>query len=154
MFVCFAARTEEPTRYDSSIYSIRLSVFERDVRYWAAGESRYSVQTGVRILSPGMPKHFSLTEWITVMELLNWWAAAHYTIIVGSDKNLKTFCLNSYVRYLLLRVMVRPWKAGNYLKIRLSVRFRIIRMAFYIRDNHEMRRSRVPHRQMPSRLRE
>ena len=39
--------------------------------------------------------------------------------------------------------MVRPWKAGNYLRNRLLVRFRIIRMAFCIRDYHETRRARA-----------
>ena len=35
---------------------------------------------------------------------------------------------------------------------RLLVRFRIVWMAFCIRDNHEMRRARAPHPQMSSRL--
>ena len=49
-------------------------------------------------------------------------------------------------------VMVRPWKAGNYLRNRYLVRFLIIRRALRVRDCHEMRRARAPHRQMPSRL--
>ena len=40
-------------------------------------------------------------------------------------------------------VMVRPWKAGNYLRNRSLVRFRILRMAFCIRDYHETRRARA-----------
>ena len=40
-------------------------------------------------------------------------------------------------------VKVRPWKAGNYPKNRYLIRFRIVRMAFCIRDNHEMRRARA-----------
>ena len=40
-------------------------------------------------------------------------------------------------------VMVRPWKGGNYLRNRSLVRFRIINMAFCIRDYHEMRRARA-----------
>ena len=39
--------------------------------------------------------------------------------------------------------MVRPWKAGNYLKNRQLVRFRIVWMVC-IRDNHEMRRAKAP----------
>ena len=39
---------------------------------------------------------------------------------------------------------VRPWKVGNYLKNRRLVHFRIVRMAFRIRDNHEMRWARAP----------
>ena len=39
--------------------------------------------------------------------------------------------------------MVRPWKAGNYFKNRQLVRFRIVWMAFRIRDNHEMGRPRA-----------
>ena len=41
-------------------------------------------------------------------------------------------------------VTVQPWKAGNYQKNRSLVRFCIVWMAFGIRDNHEMRRARVP----------
>ena len=40
-------------------------------------------------------------------------------------------------------VKVRPWKAGNYLKNRSLVDFRIVRMALCIRDNHEMRWARA-----------
>ena len=41
-------------------------------------------------------------------------------------------------------VVVRPWKAGNYPPKRQLVRFRIVWMAFRIRDNHEMGRARAP----------
>ena len=40
-------------------------------------------------------------------------------------------------------VMVRPWKAGNYLRNRKLARFRVIRMAFCIRNYHEKRRARA-----------
>ena len=39
--------------------------------------------------------------------------------------------------------MVRPWKAGIYLRYRQLVRLRIIMMAFGIRDYHETRRARA-----------
>ena len=42
------------------------------------------------------------------------------------------------------RVKVRPWKAGNYLKNRKLVRFRVVRLSFCIRDSHEMRWARAP----------
>ena len=45
-------------------------------------------------------------------------------------------------------VMVRPWKAGNYLRNRSLVRFRVVRMAFCIRDYYEMRRAGAPHLQI------
>ena len=40
--------------------------------------------------------------------------------------------------------MVRPWKAGDYIENRQLVRFRVVWMAFCVRDNHEMRRARAP----------
>ena len=46
-------------------------------------------------------------------------------------------------------VMALPWKAGNYpknrqlVRFRIVIRFRIVRMTFCIRDNHEMRRARA-----------
>ena len=48
--------------------------------------------------------------------------------------------------------MVWPWKAGDYLKRRQLIHFRIVWMAFCARDNHEMRRARARTRQMASRL--
>ena len=44
----------------------------------------------------------------------------------------------------VLCVMVRPWKAGNYLRNRKLVRFRIVWMAFSFWDNHEIGRARAP----------
>ena len=38
-------------------------------------------------------------------------------------------------------VKLRPWKTGHYPQHRYFVRFRIVRMAFCIRDNHEMIRA-------------
>ena len=43
-------------------------------------------------------------------------------------------------------VMIRPSKAGNYLRNRSLVRFHIVGMAVCIRDNHAMRRARAPRR--------
>ena len=50
----------------------------------------------------------------------------------------------SAVQCITLRyVMVRPWKAGNYLRSRQLVRFRIIRMAFVCGIIIKKRRARA-----------
>ena len=39
-------------------------------------------------------------------------------------------------------LMVRPWKAGNYLKVGNFVRFRIVGMSFRIQDKYHVGRAR------------
>ena len=58
-----------------------------------------------------------------------------------SPPNFPHFCLCGSSGW--ASVMVRPWKAGNYLKNRSLVRFRIVWVAFCKRDNHDMRRARA-----------
>ena len=77
------------------------------------------------------------------------WGAASSThaLIRGTDNspNFSHFCIWGCSGW--VRGMVLPWKAADYLKNRQLVRFRIVWMAFGIRDNHEMGRARARPRQ-------